>query len=73
MNTHGSIGMLVIAQTGSLVLGLLGMLHIILSFTLAYFVYGFLLGFHWFPFLNLLGCELSYVTFPRNPGHIQPV
>eukprot|EP01043_Picozoa_sp_COSAG02_P027751 COSAG02_NODE_1650_length_11487_cov_13.602895_2_plen_74_part_00 len=73
MNTYGSIGILVIAQTGSLVLGLLGMLHIMLSFTLAYFVYGVFLGFHWFPFLNLLGCELSCVTFTHNPGNTQTV
>jgi hypothetical protein len=49
------IGILVVVQTGSFVLGLLGMLHVLLSFTLAYFVYGVLLGFVWFPFLNLLG------------------
>ena len=55
----GRIGALVIAQTGSVVLGLLGMLHIMLSFTLAYFVYGVMLGLHWFPFLNLLGCEFT--------------
>lgn len=58
-NRDGRISALVIAQTGSAVLGLLGMMHIVLSFTLAYFVYGVVLGFHWFPFLNLLGCEFT--------------
>ena len=31
------------------------MAHIMVSFTLAYFVYGVVFGFVWFPFLNLLG------------------
>ena len=42
-------------QTGSIVLTVLGCLHILLSFGVAYFVYGVVFGFHWFPFLNLLG------------------
>jgi hypothetical protein len=57
VQTNDRIATLVIAQTGSVVLGLLGMAHIMFSFTLAYFVYGVVLGFRWFPFLNLLGCE----------------
>ena len=45
-------------QTGSVVLALLGMLHIMVSFSLAYFVYGVVFGFTWFPFLNLLGLSV---------------
>eukprot|EP00232_Nephroselmis_pyriformis_P019643 CAMPEP_0182884958 /NCGR_PEP_ID=MMETSP0034_2-20130328/19317_1 /TAXON_ID=156128 /ORGANISM="Nephroselmis pyriformis, Strain CCMP717" /LENGTH=237 /DNA_ID=CAMNT_0025018199 /DNA_START=8 /DNA_END=717 /DNA_ORIENTATION=- len=49
------VGALVLVGTASPFLTCCGMLHIMLSFPSAFFVYKLVLGFKYFPFLNFLG------------------
>ena len=50
-------------HTKSLFVTLLGLLKIILSFPIAFFVYKLVLGFEFFPFLNFIGVFVVFVVF----------
>ena len=49
------VALAIVVHTKSLFLTLVGLLQIILSFPLAFFVYKFVAGFDFFPFLNFIG------------------
>jgi hypothetical protein len=45
----------IVLQTGSLFVGTMGFLHVLLSFPIAYTIFSVVLGIEWFAFLNWLG------------------
>ena len=55
----------IVIHTKSLFLSLIGLIQIILSFPLAYFVYKLLIGLEFFPFLNFIGL---FVVFALGAG-----
>ena len=57
----------ILIHTRSLFLSLVGLVQIILSFPLAFFVYRFICGFTFFPFLNFIGV---FVVFALGADHV---
>jgi hypothetical protein len=57
----------ILVHTRSPFLTLVGIVQIILSFPLAFFMYRFVLGFNFFPFLNFIGV---FVVFALGADHV---
>merc|ERR1712176_1475569 len=60
-------GIAILVHTRSLFLTFVGILEIMFSFPLAYFVYNFVGGIEFFPFLNFMGI---FVVFALGADHI---
>merc|ERR1712003_610069 len=61
------ISVAIMVHTQSPLITGLGLLQIVLSFPMAYFVYSLILGFEYFPFLNFIGV---FVVFALGAGDI---
>jgi len=67
LGSAGVIAVAIMLHTQSPLITGLGLLQIILSFPLAYFIYNLVLGFKFFPFLNFIGV---FVVFALGAGDI---
>jgi len=67
LGSAGVIAVAIMLHTQSLLITGLGLLQIMLSFPMAYFVYNMILGYTYFPFLNFIGV---FVVFALGAGDI---
>jgi hypothetical protein len=67
LGSAGVISVAILLHTQSPLITGLGLLQIVLSFPMSYFVYNLILGYEYFPFLNFIGV---FVVFALGAGDI---